>query len=136
MILDASVLLQVLFGEAGWDDALELLVAADALAVAAPTVLEAEIVWGSRRGFGGSEVRTLLRRLDVEIVAFGDEEAEEARLAYARFGRGSGHGARLNFGDCIAYAAARVSARPLVCRGDDFARTDLRIVRTDAPNPG
>ncbi|NBC95804.1 MAG: PIN domain-containing protein [Deinococcus-Thermus bacterium] len=136
MILDASVVLQILFGEEGWDDALELLVAADALAVAAPTVLESEIVWGSRRGFGGGEVRTLLRRLDVEIVAFGDEEAEEARLAYARFGRGSGHPARLNFGDCIAYATACVRARPLVCKGDDFARTDLRIVRTDPPDPG
>lgn len=136
MILDASVLIQILFGEEGWDDALELLVGADALAVAAPTVLESEIVWGSRRGFGGGEVRTLLRRLDVEIVAFGDEEAEEARLAYARFGRGSGHGARLNFGDCIAYATARVRARPLVCRGDDFGRTDVWIVRTDPARPG
>jgi ribonuclease VapC len=129
--LDASVLLQILFDEPFALDALELLAGADDLVVAAPTVLEAEIVWGARRGYGGREVRTLLGRLGAEIVPFGDEEAEEARLAYARFGRGTGHPARLSYGDCIAYATARVHGRALACKGDDFARTDLPLVRTD-----
>lgn len=135
MTLDASVLLQILFDEPYATEALGLLAGEDRLVIAAPTVLEAEIVWGARRGYEGREVRTLLDRLGARIVPFGDEEAEEARLAYARFGRGSGRAARLNFGDCIAYATARVRGEPLVCKGDDFARTDVPRVPTDPP-PG
>jgi ribonuclease VapC len=54
----------------------------------------------------------------------------EARLAYTRFGRGRGHAARLDFGDCGSYAVARSMSWPLVFKGNDFIHTDLDLVRT------
>jgi len=57
-----------------------------------------------------------------------DAQARIAREAYRDFGRGSGHPARLNFGDCFAYALARITAEPLLSKGDDFAHTDITPV--------
>ena len=54
------------------------------------------------------------------------EQAKVAREAYRDYGRGSGHPARLNFGDCFSYALARVTGEPLLYKGDDFSHTDLR----------
>jgi ribonuclease VapC len=54
-----------------------------------------------------------------------EEQADIARRAYRDFGKGSGHSAGLNFGDCFAYALARVSGEPLLWKGDDFSHTDL-----------
>jgi ribonuclease VapC len=56
------------------------------------------------------------------------EQARIARAAYRRFGRGSGHPARLNLGDCFAYALARDLGEPLVFKGADFALTDIELV--------
>jgi ribonuclease VapC len=53
-------------------------------------------------------------------------QARIAREAYRDFGKGSGHPAQLNFGDCFAYALAKDKAEPLLFKGDDFARTDVR----------
>lgn len=66
-----------------------------------------------------------LRELDINIVPFTPEHATEATRAFDRFGKGN-HPAKPNFGDCVAYALAKVSgqARPFV--GDDFAKTDVR----------
>ena len=55
------------------------------------------------------------------------EDAEIARAAYRDFGKGSGHPAGLNFGDCFAYALAKSMREPLLCKGDDFSRTDVAI---------
>ena len=54
------------------------------------------------------------------------EHAELARTAHRRFGRGSGHPARLNFGDCFAYALAKATGEPLLFKGEDFGHTDIR----------
>jgi ribonuclease VapC len=64
---------------------------------------------------------------DADISIFGSD-ARQARLAadaFERYGRGSGHPARLNFGDCLAYAAATALGAPLLFKGDDFSRTDV-----------
>jgi ribonuclease VapC len=55
------------------------------------------------------------------------EQAEIARAAYRDFGKGSGHPARLNFGDCFAYALARARREPLLFKGDDFSQTDVAV---------
>ena len=67
----------------------------------------------------------LVRRRGIEIVPFDQEQALGSRAAFIRFGKGR-HPAGLNFGDCFTYALAKVRAEPLLFKGDDFARTDLR----------
>ena len=63
-------------------------------------------------------------RIDIEPVSV--LQAKIAREAYRDFGRGSGHPAQLNFGDCFAYALARDTGQPLLFKGNDFSQTDVR----------
>ena len=69
---------------------------------------------------------TWLSEARASIVAFDADQAAVARRAYATYGRGSGSRARLNFGDCCAYALATVLDLPLLFKGDDFVHTDVR----------
>jgi ribonuclease VapC len=129
MIIDTSALLQILFNEPGAEEALRALATAPDLKLAAPTLLETEIVYGSSVDFGSGAVAELVARLDIEVLPFTLEHAREARLAYARYGKGRGHPAQLNFGDCISYALARFTGEPLAYKGDDFSKTDLAAVK-------
>jgi ribonuclease VapC len=63
------------------------------------------------------------------IEPFTAEQAQIARQAYRDYGRGSGHAANLNLGDCFAYALAREKRQPLLYKGDAFRHTDLRTIR-------
>ena len=87
--------------------------------------VEAVMVLGRR-----PQARSLLERFlsdfDVKIFGSSPEQARVAADAFERYGRGSGHSARLNFGDCLSYAAARALDAPLLFKGEDFARTDVR----------
>lgn len=123
------MLLQILFGEPGAEASLRALAGAAHLRVAAPTLLEAEIVYGATTDFGSRDVLELVERLGIEVVPFTREHAMLARFAYARYGKGRGHPARLNFGDCISYALAQAVVEPLAFVGDDFQHTDLDTVR-------
>jgi len=69
-------------------------------------------------------VEPLLSLIEAEIVAVTADTARAAREAYARFGKGN-HPAKLNFGDCFAYALAKQTGEPLLFNGDDFAQTDV-----------
>jgi len=64
----------------------------------------------------------------IEVVPLTVAQAQSARAAYQRFGRRSGHPARLNLGDCFAYALARDIGEPLLFKGSDFALTDIELV--------
>jgi len=68
----------------------------------------------------------LLREAQVAIEPVTETQARIARAAYRDFGKGSGHPAKLNFGDCFAYALAKVKDEALLFKGDDFSRTDIR----------
>ncbi len=70
-------------------------------------------------------VLTLLRRSDIAILPIDETTGAMAIAAHARYGKGSGHPARLNLGDCFAYAMAKQHGVPLLYKGDDFAQTDL-----------
>jgi ribonuclease VapC len=70
----------------------------------------------------------LIDRLGVDIVDVTAAHARLVREAYRDFGRGSGHPAQLNFGDCFAYALARSTRQPLLFKGDDFVHTDIAPV--------
>ena len=125
MIVDSSALLAIVLREQGYEPLERALGEAARVGVGAPTLVETAIVLHARVG---ALSRTLLKRLldDVgaEPIAFGDRHWPVALSAFARFGRGR-HPADLNFGDCLTYAVARVADEPLLCLGDDFARTDL-----------
>jgi len=127
MILDSSAVVAVVFQEPGHEAILEKMLAADETAIGAPTLAETAIVVSTRLG---TDARPLLSRFlregAIETLPFGEAQFGVAVGAWLRFGRGR-HPARLNFGDCLAYATARLAGRPLLCVGDDFARTDLTL---------
>jgi len=70
----------------------------------------------------------VLTSYQIRIEPLTESQARIARSAYQRFGRGSGHPARLNMGDCFSYALARELGEPLLFMGNDFALTDIEIV--------
>jgi len=76
-------------------------------------------------------VDALLTTLNIAIVPFDEAQAQVARQAYRDFGRGSGHPAKLNLGDCFTYALAARTLEPLLFVGDDFPHTDLVRVEYD-----
>lgn len=126
MVLDTSALLALLLDEPEAETLRAAIDEDEARFVSAATLLETAVVIEARKGeAGGRELDLLLHRADVVIVPVDAEHVAEARRAWRRFGRGR-HPAALNFGDVFAYALARVSDEPLLFKGDDFARTDIR----------
>lgn len=94
--------------------------------ISAATVLEAAMVLETRLGEpGGSELDLWFHKAEVEIVAGEVAHADQARRAWRRYGKGR-HPAALNFGDCFSYALAALTGEPLLFKGDDFAKTDIR----------
>jgi ribonuclease VapC len=125
MTLDSSALVAILFAEFGHLDLIDRILAADSVRVAAPTLVETSIVLaGRRRSAAAGDVDALVEELGVTVVPFGEREWHAAVDAFLRFGRGR-HAAALNFGDCLAYAAAAVANDSLLFVGDDFAQTDI-----------
>jgi len=128
VILDSSALVAILLREPGYEALLDAAAGASELGIGAPTLVEAGIVLAARTG---SDSRGLLSRFLAEAavvtVALSDAHWSAAIDAWLRFGKGR-HPAALNFGDCLAFATARVAGRPLLCVGNDFARTDLDTV--------
>ena len=92
-------------------------------------LLEAAMVVESRgrSGGAGEDLDRLLREAEIELMPVTAEQAESARRAWRRFGRGN-HPAALNFGDCFAYALADTTGEPLLFKGRDFALTDIATV--------
>lgn len=87
--------------------------------------LEAAIVVDRRPGLNGDGFDKTLESMGISLEPATAEQARVARAAYRRFGRGSGHPAQLNYGDCFAYALSVLSGEPLLYVGDDFAATDV-----------
>lgn len=126
MIVDTSALVAILGSEAEADKFVDAIARADAPALSAATYVETAVVIDARRNPALS--RALDRFLDesrISIEPVTPAQAKIAREAYRDFGRGSGHPARLNFGDCFAYALARDKNQPLLFKGDDFRHTDV-----------
>jgi len=126
MIVDSSALIAIIKREpeaARFRVALET--TAD-LSMSAANYLEAGIVVDGFRDPGMSaQLDTIIERSGIVIEPVTLELARAARRAYRAYGRGSGHRANLNFGDCFSYALAREKREPLLFKGDDFVHTDL-----------
>lgn len=129
MVLDTSALLAILFAEPEAEAMLRAVAHDEVRLVGAPTLVEASAVMHARKGPGGEvALDALLERLDVSVVGMSVPAARLARLAYARFGKGVGDPAVLNYGDCLAYGVAMAEREPLLFKGDDFRRTDVEAV--------
>jgi ribonuclease VapC len=125
MTLDSSALIAILFAEPGYLELIDRILAAEHVRIGTPTVVETSLVFsGRRRARGVAEVAALIQELDVTVVPFGEREWEAAVDGFLRFGRGH-HEAALNFGDCLAYAAASAANDSLLFVGGDFALTDI-----------
>ncbi|MBN9578485.1 MAG: type II toxin-antitoxin system VapC family toxin, partial [Alphaproteobacteria bacterium] len=74
----------------------------------------------------GRRFDDICRELSLAVVPLDEAQARIAREAYRDFGKGSGHKAQLNFGDCFAYALAKTMNEPLLYKGTDFSQTDVR----------
>lgn len=125
MILDSSAILSILYREEGFRRLTRAIAEADLVAAGAPTLVETGVVLDGR--FPGKGRRMLEGFLDqsaVEEVPFGELHWRVAIDAYGKYGKGY-HPARLNFGDCLTYATARVAGDTLLFVGDDFSRTDI-----------
>ena len=124
MTLDSSVIVAILFGEAGYLELVDRILEADHVRISAPTLVEASLVFaGRRKSRSVGEVETLIHELGVTVVPFGERECQAAVTAFLRYGRGR-HDAALDFGDCFAYAAS-VAGDSLLFVGDDFRKTDI-----------
>ncbi|MGD0715763.1 MAG: type II toxin-antitoxin system VapC family toxin [Gaiellaceae bacterium] len=109
------------------DELLDKLESASTAGVGAPTLAETAIVLASRLGDEAPvDLARFVERAGLVVIAFGQLHWWTAAEAWLRFGKGR-HPAALNFGDCLAYATAQVAAEPLLCKGDDFSKTDLAL---------
>jgi ribonuclease VapC len=127
MVIDSSAIVAIMLGEI---DAVPFAHAIEqdrVRLVSTVSALEINLVMGSRKGPAAiREIDLFLLRAAVEIVAFNGDQFELARAAWLKFGKGR-HPAALNLGDCCSYALARMSGEPLLAKGNDFVRTDIRM---------
>ena len=126
MILDSSALIAVVRREPESRRFLELIDAAPQCLLSAVNYMETAIVVDSVRDpVASRELDDFLRESKIAIQPVTIAQAHIARQAYRDFGKGSGHPARLNFGDCFAYALAKELAEPILFKGNDFSETDV-----------
>lgn len=127
MIIDASALIAILRNEPDASVYARAIEVASRRRVCAINFVEAAVVIdGSRDPIASRRFDELFAAAQLVIEPVTAEQARLARETYRDFGKGSGHPARLNFGDCFAYALAKVANEPLLYKGNDFSRTDVQ----------
>lgn len=128
MIVDSSAVTSIFLRRPGCERLIDALANADFAGVGAPTLAEASLELARPLG---RDVHALLARFvqefELQIVPFSDAHFRAALEAHQRFGAGK-HKAALDFGDCLAYATARLARQPLLCDDARFRKTDLAIV--------
>jgi ribonuclease VapC len=124
LAIDTSALVAILRAEAEAPLIVDALGRSPRHVMSAGTYLEARLVT-ARRGSETDRLAALIDGAAIEIVPVTPDDARAAAVAFERFGRGSGHRANLNFGDCFAYALAMTRQVPLLFKGDDFIHTDV-----------
>lgn len=127
MIIDTSALIAILRREPDARTFVEAVEAASIRRISAATFVEAAIVVdGNRDPVLTRRFDELIEESQMSIEPVTASQASLARAAYRDFGKGSGHPASLNLGDCFAYALAKELKEPLLFKGNDFARTDIK----------
>jgi ribonuclease VapC len=131
IVIDSSAVIAIFRQEEDAEDYARSIAADDDPVMSAANLVETSIVL---RGLKKIEPETAERWLDdfmkaasIRIEPVTPDQAQVARSAHLRFGKGTGHSAVLNYGDCFAYALARAMDAPLLCKGNDFPLTDIGI---------
>jgi len=128
MVVDSSALVALLLGEPETSSFVAAIGAASRRFLSAASSVETAIVMMARSGPETREkLDRLLSDLAIEVVPFTGDQATLAITAYQQCGKGRGQAAGLNFGDCFTYALAKLRNEPVLFKGNDFSRTDLRI---------
>ncbi len=129
MIVDSSAIMAILNEEPEAEACLAAIRATRQAKMSAATFLEcALVVDGYGRVDLSADLEPMVERLGITVVPVSVEQVRLGRVAHQRFGRGSGHPARLNLGDCFAYALAKDTGEPLLYKGDNFVHTEVRSV--------
>jgi ribonuclease VapC len=127
MILDASAVIAILRNE---PEAVAFAKAIENVTyrrISAVNYVEAAVVIdGGRDPIASRRFDDLIREAQMIVEPVTEDQARAARQAYRDFGKGGGHPAKLNLGDCFAYALAKDKSEPLLFKGDDFSRTDVK----------
>ena len=127
MIADTSALIAILRDEEDAEVYARAIAAADVCRLSAASYLECGIVLDAQRDpIVSRALDELIEEAEIGVEAVTERQAHLARRAYADFGKGSGHPARLNFGDCLSYALATDLREPLLWKGNDFGHTGVR----------
>jgi ribonuclease VapC len=127
VIIDTSAIMAIVKDEPEAGAFATMLAGSPVNRISAATLVETSIVIDrSLPPSAHGRLDALLDRSAIEVEAVTAEQADLARAAHRRYGRGSGHPAKLNFGDCFAYALAKATGEPLLYKGDDFGHTDIR----------
>src|SRR5260370_40823495 len=130
MVVDASAIVTILTREPEADTFADLLEEAPSPITSAIAIFESVLgICRKRHGTveeSGANVREFLDVTQIRTVAITDAEAETALAAFSRYGKGRGHPAQLNMGDCFAYAVAKNHRTAVLFKGEDFNKTDVR----------
>jgi ribonuclease VapC len=125
IVVDASALIAILDKEADAPLYADAIAEADPPIIPAATLLEVNIVMLNRHGVKAVRmVDRLIKEAGFQVESFTAQQAEIAREAYARNGKGR-QTAGLNYGDCFSYALAKATGLPLLFKGQDFSKTDI-----------
>jgi ribonuclease VapC len=137
LVVDTSAAVAIVLGEPGSEELAVRLEAALARLMSAAIRVELGIVIEARLWPAGQDVvDRFLRDAKIDIVPVDADLAARAMSGWRRYGKGR-HPAGLNFGDCFTYALAERTGHPVLCTGDDFAATDIDVVRpVRAPTEG
>lgn len=129
MIVDTSALVAILKSEPEarhFRDRLRD--ASETVTISSASLLEAGIVIdGGKDSILSAQLDEIISDFAIIVAPFTEAQSRLAREAYRQYGKGTGHPAQLNFGDCFAYALAVDTDRPLLFKGEDFAKTDVKI---------
>ena len=130
MILDTSAVIAILRMEPEAAEFAKIIERAAQSRISVVNYVEAGAeIDGSKDPVASRRFDELIEAAGVEIEAVSEDQARIARQAYRDFGTTSGHPAKLNFGDCFSYALAKSKGEPLLLKGQDFSRTDVKSAR-------
>lgn len=126
MIVDSSALVAIALAQSEARELLATLIAGPSPRISAANLLETYLVIDRRGEQAKAALQEALTPIGIIVEPVIEAQIEIARDAWRKFGKGSGHPAQLNYGDCFAYSLARMLDQPLLFVGNDFAQTDIK----------